>query len=477
MKKTIKDIMYNAVYQVFLIILPLLTTPILSRRIGSEGLGIYGYVFSIAQFLITVIAIGMSPFRIRNIAKVKNDREKLTSQFWNLYAMQFLIGLISILFYVAVIWIFQVKYASLYLIQLLFIIGVTLDISWFFQGIEEFAKVVVRNTLIKITSVVLIILLINNQEDLWLYIFITSAVNLVGSLVFWVGIHKKVGKIQFDRKIFASMWKPGLFILIPQLFMQVYTTLDKTVVGQFVDPTELSYYDQSQKIARIILALLTSVTIVMLPKMSKAQAEGDRQKIVRYTKKSFDYTLIFSIMFFNIIFANTITFVPWFFGNDFIKMTSNMLLVSLIIILSPLGGIFSNQFSIAIENDRAFAYPLITGAFISVIGNVLIVPKYGAIGGTIVLVFVEFSIFLMKVFLVRKELDLKLIFDKSVVVFTVISIFISLISFFLLPNHLGPPFVNMVWKSLLIFLVYLIVACVTFPDLRQLLGKFFKRGA
>lgn len=160
MKKTVKDIFYNAIYQVFLIVLPLLTIPILSRRIGSTGLGIYGYVFSISQFLMTVIAVGMNPFRIRNIAKSRKDKKALSLQFWNIYFIQFLIGLSVSFLYIAYIYFFDVKYKNLYLIQLIFIVGLTLDISWFFQGIEEFSKVVIRNTVIKLSSVLLIIIFV-----------------------------------------------------------------------------------------------------------------------------------------------------------------------------------------------------------------------------------------------------------------------------------------------------------------------------
>ncbi|NRE65965.1 oligosaccharide flippase family protein, partial [Enterococcus faecium] len=110
MKKTVKDIFYNAIYQVFLIVLPLLTIPILSRRIGSTGLGIYGYVFSISQFLMTVIAVGMNPFRIRNIAKSRKDKKALSLQFWTLYFLHFLIGLSVSFLYISYFYFFVVKY-------------------------------------------------------------------------------------------------------------------------------------------------------------------------------------------------------------------------------------------------------------------------------------------------------------------------------------------------------------------------------
>ncbi|MCH3296494.1 oligosaccharide flippase family protein, partial [Enterococcus faecium] len=455
MKKTVKDIFYNAIYQVFLIVLPLLTIPILSRRIGSTGLGIYGYVFSISQFLMTVIAVGMNPFRIRNIAKSRKDKKALSLQFWNIYFIQFLIGLSVSFLYIAYIYFFDVKYKNLYLIQLIFIVGLTLDISWFFQGIEEFSKVVIRNTVIKLSSVLLIIIFVSTKDDLWIYVFITSITNFLGSLVFWLSIHGKVGKPIFNSNVFKQLWKPAFIILTPQLFMQVYTTLDKTIVGYFVDPTELSYYDQSQKIARIILAVLTSITIVMLPKISKAQAEGKSENILVYTKKSFDYTIIIALILFSVVFINTKEFVPWFFGENFKPMTINMLISCLIIVVSPIGGVFANQFAIAIEKDKEYAYPMIIGAIVSIIGNVAFVPTYGAVAATIVLVVVELLVFFFRVFFVRKEIKISYFFGKNVILFFIVNLTLTTWAYYFLPQLFSSSFLDMAIKSIMIFIIYL----------------------
>lgn len=475
MKKTVKDIFYNAIYQVFLIVLPLLTIPILSRRIGSTGLGIYGYVFSISQFLMTVIAVGMNPFRIRNIAKSRKDKKALSLQFWNIYFLQFLIGLSVSFLYIAYIYFFDVKYKNLYLIQLIFIVGLTLDISWFFQGIEEFSKVVIRNTVIKLSSVLLIIIFVSTKDDLWIYVFITSITNFLGSLVFWLSIHGKVGKPIFNSNVFKQLWKPAFIILTPQLFMQVYTTLDKTIVGYFVDPTELSYYDQSQKIARIILAVLTSITIVMLPKISKAQAEGKSENILVYTKKSFDYTIIIALILFSVVFINTKEFVPWFFGENFKPMTINMLISCLIIVVSPIGGVFANQFAIAIEKDKEYAYPMIIGAIVSIIGNVAFVPTYGAVAATIVLVVVELLVFFFRVFFVRKEIKISYFFGKNVILFFIVNLTLTTWAYYFLPQLFSSSFLDMAIKSIMIFIIYLPFVYFLFPDIRNEIRKITRK--
>ncbi|NTO74596.1 oligosaccharide flippase family protein [Enterococcus faecium] len=462
-------------YQVFLIVLPLLTIPILSRRIGSTGLGIYGYVFSISQFLMTVIAVGMNPFRIRNIAKSRKDKKALSLQFWNIYFIQFLIGLSVSFLYIAYIYFFDVKYKNLYLIQLIFIVGLTLDISWFFQGIEEFSKVVIRNTFIKLSSVLLIIIFVSTKDDLWIYVFITSITNFLGSLVFWLSIHGKVGKPIFNSNVFKQLWKPAFIILTPQLFMQVYTTLDKTIVGYFVDPTELSYYDQSQKIARIILAVLTSITIVMLPKISKAQAEGKSENILVYTKKSFDYTIIIALILFSVVFINTKEFVPWFFGENFKPMTINMLISCLIIVVSPIGGVFANQFAIAIEKDKEYAYPMIIGAIVSIIGNVAFVPTYGAVAATIVLVVVELLVFFFRVFFVRKEIKISYFFGKNVILFFIVNLTLTTWAYYFLPQLFSSSFLDMAIKSIMIFIIYLPFVYFLFPDIRNEIRKITRK--
>lgn len=49
-KSSIKvNFIYNIVYQILLIIIPLITSPYISRILGSEGVGTYAYAFSIAN--------------------------------------------------------------------------------------------------------------------------------------------------------------------------------------------------------------------------------------------------------------------------------------------------------------------------------------------------------------------------------------------------------------------------------------------
>lgn len=475
MRKFISDVLFNALYQVLLIILPVITMPILSRRLGADGLGAYSYVFSIAQFLMIIISVGMNPFRIRRIAQTKRKLSSLNDEFWNIFFMQLCIGGVVTLLYTIVVFMMNSEYKELYLIQIIFLVGITFDIAWFFQGIEEFAQVVIRNTLIKLLSVVLIILTVKSDADLPLYVLITSATNIVGSLIFWFNLRKHVQLPVFSWKIFKSLWRPGMIILLPQVFMQVYTTLDKTIVGSLTTNVELSYYDQSQKIARILLALLSSLTIVMLPKMTDAVASGEKHKVFTYTKKAFEYTLLLSLVMFTIVFVNTKEFIVWFFSAEFAPMTINMLLVTVIIIVNPIGGIFSNQFALAMEKDKEYAIPLIVGSVVSLVGNYILVPLYQSLGATIVLITVEVIVCVLRIVLVRKFIDLRLLFTSKIVAQIFITILITGVGL-MLPNLINNLFFNMMYKSIVIVILFVGALILTKADVITDLKSIIKRN-
>lgn len=44
------NIIYNLLYQVLILLIPLITAPYLSRVLGVKGIGVYSYVSSIAYY-------------------------------------------------------------------------------------------------------------------------------------------------------------------------------------------------------------------------------------------------------------------------------------------------------------------------------------------------------------------------------------------------------------------------------------------
>ena len=165
-KKSVKkNYIYNLMYQILVMIIPLITTPYLSRVLGAENIGIYGYTLSITTYFILFGSLGVSMYGQREIAYLQDNKKERTKTFFEILLMKTLtLGLSLVLFYLC--FCRNGEYHLYYQILILEMVANMIDISWLFQGLEEFKKTVIRNTIVKLISVICIFLLVKTKSDL-----------------------------------------------------------------------------------------------------------------------------------------------------------------------------------------------------------------------------------------------------------------------------------------------------------------------
>jgi hypothetical protein len=260
-KSVVKNYIYNLIYQILVILVPVITTPYLSRILGAENIGIYSYTISITTYFVLFGSLGIATYGQREIAYHSNNEEKRTKTFVEIISLRIIFLIISlVVFYFS--FCLDGKYHNYYKILIFEIIANSIDISWFFQGIEEFKKIIVRNVFIKLIGVISIFVLIKTSEDLSIYYMIYVGANLLGNMSLWGYILKytKIKKIKLKELNIRRHIKPTISLFIPQVAIQIYTVLDKTMIGMMVeDKREVGYYEQAQKIMKLLLAIVTSL--------------------------------------------------------------------------------------------------------------------------------------------------------------------------------------------------------------------------
>ena len=199
MKKSLaKNYIYNLIYQILVLILPLITTPYLSRVLGSDGIGIYSYTVSIVTYFILFGSLGIAMYGQREIAYIREDKENTTYTFWEILILRIITMTLSlIVFYIT--FVNGTQYQMYYKILMIELLSNIIDISWFFQGQEEFKKTISRNIIVKIISIICIFILVKTKENLDIYILIYVLSNFVGNLTLWMYIPKYIQKIKFWR--------------------------------------------------------------------------------------------------------------------------------------------------------------------------------------------------------------------------------------------------------------------------------------
>ncbi|MFZ4899092.1 oligosaccharide flippase family protein [Enterococcus durans] len=470
MKKILSNIFYNATYQIFVIIIPILTVPYVSRILGAQQLGINSFLLSIDTFLGVVILMGLGQLGVRIISK--SETLDLKENFINLWKLQLLSGaVVTGLFCIGTFLFVEEKFY--YWLQVPVLLSYILDISWFFIGIGEIKTVITRNTAVKIAMLILIFSLVKTKDDLGLYMLINSVGSLLANLFFWISLRKyicgsehKVQHFSIKRsKNDRILVLQSLTLLVPQIAVQVYTSLDKTLVGWIAGSTQLSYYDQSQKIARIVLSIVTSISVVLMPAMAKIDgSEEGEKKLNQILKVSYDYTLMISLFFASFLFSISDIFVPFFFGASFSSMIPNMKYVSIIIIPIAIGGVFANQFTLAKGMYKEYSIPYVVGAVLNILLNLSLVPVFKANGGTASLIITESIVCILRIFLIRKQVDLKVIF-KGQTKFIIATIITLLVGNFLVVININA-FIDICLNGLILLIVF--VGCLALLKTRIL---------
>lgn len=171
--KIIKNYLYNIVYQLLIVMIPIITMPYVSRVLTAEGIGKYSFTFSIIQYFVLFSNLGLSFYGNRTIAYYRNDPKEISKKFMEIMIIKVVITFLSFVFFIAFLTIYG-KFISLLLLQSLQIVAVAFDISWYFTGLENFKKTVMRNIIVKVATLICVFLFVHKESDLWIYILLNS---------------------------------------------------------------------------------------------------------------------------------------------------------------------------------------------------------------------------------------------------------------------------------------------------------------
>lgn len=413
-KSVSKNYLYNMAYQILAILLPLITTPYLSRVLGAESIGIYSYTYSIVTYFVLFGTLGVALYGQREIAYVQDDSNKRSIVFWEVFLLKCFTMMISMLIYYFT-FCMNGQYKIYYQILLIEMISQTLDIIWFFRGIEEFKRTVIRNLIVKAIFFVSIFIFIKSANDLVKYVFIIILSNLIGNLSLWAYIPKYTKRVNLkDLHIFRH-FKSVILLFIPQIAVQIYTMLDKTMIGYLVaDKSETGYYEQAQKIINILTTLITSLGLVMVPRMASTFAKGDKEQLKKYMYNSFRFVFFlgFPIVAGLIIVADK--FVPLFFGEGYDRVIILMRIIAPVVLFVGMSNILGTQYLLPVKKQKEYTISVVAGALLNFATNLLFIPSYLAVGASITTVMAEATVVAVQFFFIRKEFNILEILKLSI---------------------------------------------------------------
>ena len=474
--KVLKNFIYNFLYKILTIILPFITVPYVTRIFDPEILGKYNYTASITTYFTMFGMLGIITYGSNQIAKVAHSgKVEVSSTFSSIYYFQLLTTSIATFTFIICIFLFSGEYTIFFLVQIFSLISIIFDVSWLFQGVEDFKSIVVRNTFVKLVSVLLVFLLVKKQNDIYIYILIMAISSLLSQAIIWVNVNKYAKLVKVEWNNIIHHLKPTLSFFMPQISISLYNTLDRVILGSLGSVYDVGIYTQAVNINTILISFVATLSSVLLPRMTSLYAQGKHEEV----SNMMNYSMLFNslITFPTVVGMLLINkdFVQLFLGNGYAESTIAINIIIFSLIPISFSEIVGRQTLIPTNNVKYFTASVVVGAFFSIVLNAISIPFWGYIGAAVTIVIVETIVCICMAYFARLFLNIRellLVAIKPLICSLLTGIFVFYLSTYI---DLSDALFSLILKIVLFIPIYGLLIILTKTISRSDLDLLKKR--
>lgn len=480
MKIKTKSVKFNMIMNTLLtlssMIFPLITFPYISRILLPAGTGKVSFAISIMTYFLMFAELGIPTYGIRACAKIRDDKEELTKIVQEILLINLIMCvLVYVLYFIAIFNVPRLKSDKM----LFFIVGGNIllnamGVEWLYKGLEQYSYITIRSIVFKFISLVLMFVFVHKQEDYRIYAGITIFASSASNILNFVNLRKIINlKLSKNLNLWRHMKMITTFFAMA-IATTIYTNLDTVMVGFMKGDDEVGYYNAAVKIKTILVSVVTSISTVLLPRVSLYVEKGMMDDFKKIIKKTIDFCMVISIpMFIYFIFfaKEGIYFLS---GEKFHGAILPMQIIMPTLLFIGLTNILGIQILVPINQEIQVLYSEIVGAVVDLILNFLLIPKYGATGAAIGTVVAE-AVVLLWQYIALRRLGYRM-FQGVHVIPILISVIISAAGS-LWVKQLGlHAFLTLVMSSICFFVIYIVLLLIfKEPTILELRNDLIKK--
>lgn len=386
--------MMNLIYTGSRFLFPLITTPFLARVLGAESTGRVDFAISVVSYFVALASLGIPNYGIRVCAEAMGDKAKLSKSVQELLVCNIVSMLISYVAYLVLIFSIS-KFKNDITVFLLVSILIPLracGIDWFYQGIEQYDYITIRTIIVRCISTLMIFIAIRSPGDYLWYAVSSIILDAGASICNIYNLRKYVSFKRQNNYDIKKHIRPILMFFTASIAISIYHQMDATMIGLFKDSEETGYYEFGVKAVRVLFSLLIGITTVAIPRVVGYihNENVEKEIILRQKGSQLMYILSMPIVVFLVSFGKDI--VLFLFGEGY-EVSATVFRVAAVIILPvAFSNYLSNFLLLPHGKEKQRAVSVNIGLVVNLILNVLLIPKYGAVGATIATVFTELSV-------------------------------------------------------------------------------------
>lgn len=409
MEKSItKNSLFYFIYNALNMLFPFITSMYVARILSPAAIGEVAYAQNIVSYFAILAFLGIPTYGLREIAKARNDREELNRLYSELFVINFISTAVFSVIYYALILLYPAFRASLPLYAL---VGLTvvlnmLNISWLYEGMEEFGYIAKRNAAFKLVMFLLLVLFVRDETDLLPY----AAMNVIGvagnnilNMIYspkYVTLRPKHLNLKRHLK--------SIFLLVAvNLAIEIYTLVDTTMLGAMSDKEHVAFYTYASRINKILLQVTNTVTMVLVPRISYVYKQKDFAEFNRLLTRALKAILILSVpMMIGIQFTANFL-ICQLYGEVFIHSAYVERILCLVLLISPIGYLLGSRVMLVAGHEKNMVYCVAAGAVVNIMGNYFLIQRFDEFGAALASVFSEIVVMILYVYEGRKVYHLE----------------------------------------------------------------------
>ncbi len=284
MKKEIKkqnSLFKNSIYKSLLsfvnIVIPLIIGPYIVRLLDINLYGVYNRVVSEFQVFLALASFGIYNFGIREISKIRDDKDKVSKLYTNLFVISLITNGIFIIIY-CLYSIFRGTGIELtiYLLMIIQLVANAFYIEFVNEALENYKFITLKTLIVKIFYFISILLLVKKPDDIIIYTLIICFTIFVNNIISFIYANKRI-KLDFSDIKIKKYIKPLCILVIISNVDLLYSQLDKVMLGYFVNDVSVTIYYTVYYIVATLSAIPYSIISVSLPRLSYLVKNSDKK--------------------------------------------------------------------------------------------------------------------------------------------------------------------------------------------------------
>lgn len=389
-----RNAILNIIRTLFSIVFPLITFPYATRILLPDGIGKTQFASGIISYFVMVAGLGIGTYGIRETAKNRDDSQSLTKVTKELFVLSLIPTVIAyILFGIALFVVPKFyEYRTLLIIYSATILFATLGVEWLYSGLEQYKYITIRQFAFQIFSLVAVFLFVRQKEDTLKYAAISVLANVGANACNFVHSGKYIQWFLPVKLNITKHLKPVFVLFGTRIAASLYVALDTTLLGFLCGDAQVGYYEAANKMTRVVVGLITSVTAVLLPRLSYYIEKRENSAFHNLLEQSFDVLILFALPLTVGLFLLSENIILIISGVQFLPAVSTMCMLSPLVLIIPLSGFLGNQIFLPLGKERISLYAMLTGAVVNIVLSVVFIKRFGAFGAAFASVLAETSI-------------------------------------------------------------------------------------